>query len=94
MAKKLASTAQAKFLAGVFERGKIKMLVRWTSGKEVYTEPTVRVCLTRKWIEPVGEESTEHTNGTIWRDHALSDAGVDALEDYLRNARYLRKSAA
>ena len=83
-AKKPTET-QAKFLSRMFG-GDLQINASSTSGA------TVRVLLRNGWIKPTGEVD-QYPNGFEYRVHVISEAGIDALENHLRAARFDRKKS-
>lgn len=93
---KIPSTTQARMLANIYgnDRKEISVCTKGRDGDAPYIDATTAVLIKRGWISPYGEETHEFANGTKWRKHVLTVDGMDALEDYLREDRYKRKSQA
>jgi hypothetical protein len=83
MSERKASAAQAKTIARLWGDGAATCRV---GGFEI---PTVAVCVKRGWLVPNGKTGT-FPSGAPWTEHVVSERGLDALEDYLRDTRYKR----
>lgn len=72
------------------------LLSIWLTGEGKigsYDTPTMLAILKRGWIKPTGMTGT-YPNGAEYQVHIVSDAGLDAIEEYLRARRYARQNAA
>lgn len=91
MKRAIPSRAQAQFLAGTWAGPRdmiVYVMTRGRDGAEPYVTPTIAACVKRGWLKPTG--ATKAENGFEYAQHMLSDNGLDALEDFFREARYRR----
>ena len=86
MKKKLPTDAQACLLAWL-----------WGTAKRLridgHDTPSEKALVKAGWVLPTGVLG-KSPNGAGYEYHKISDAGFDALEDYLRERRYKRQAAA
>lgn len=83
---RVPSDAQAKMLAWAWSGYARPLMVAVSEG--AYVDATTTVCVKRGWIVPTNEEGGEYPNGDTFKFFAVSDAGLDAIEDYLRERRF------
>ena len=82
MKRTIPSPAQAKYLA--------RLLAGEFCNVGGYDSPTQRALKERGWLLPTGATG-EYASGTPYAVHIISDAGMDALEDFLREMRCRRQ---
>lgn len=97
MAKaRLPSLAQARRLADLWA-SKDQQLSVMTKGPqhspEPYNDPTTLALVKYGWFAPTSEKKS-YTNGTEWDIYRMTDAGIDALENFLCEVRWKRAAAA
>lgn len=95
MAKKnLPSLAQAKYIARAWAGGaNISVMTAGRGASEPYVDPTVKACIARGWIAPL-PNAQFFEYGHTYLSHKLTDAAIDALEEYFREQRYGRNIKA
>ena len=84
----IPSLAQAQFLARLWSG-----FMNGETNIGEYVTPTVTVCIKRGWLKDTGRTAIQ-MKGKEAKVYDLSIAGVDAIEDYLRETRYRRQVAA
>lgn len=91
---KLPSAAQAKMIAIWWAKGRsVNIMKQAPEGRRVYNDPTVLACLKGDWLVASGG-LPYFENGYGYEPHALSAAGLLALESYLQKLRHDSLSTA
>lgn len=85
--KDMPSKAQAKFLARAWSND-----FQVAVPKAGFTSPTLAACVKRGWLHPTGNEGA-WPNGAEFERHAVSPAGLTAVEFFLREERISGKQA-
>lgn len=85
-AAKVPSVAQARFLMRIWLCNDEPVCVG-----DTWADATVKACVKAGWLLPNGIIGF-FPSGAPWTGHNLCEAGVDAIEDYLRQRRYKRQS--